>query len=238
MLLGNYVFNTDQTVAVGNDQDVLTYDNASGEIRLQAGGGGTGDILRDGTLPMTGDFNVADNSIVTTSNNDLALNPDGTGAVAHTAPFTQYDNGTFSAVDDAIAKTWVLRTQTTDGTQTRLYVNGSSTQIDLAEAAGVPDGMGMTFSGIIVAAQTNAFEDAAFKIEGWARCVAGTVQVQGVTSTPIYRSTNADTGQGDWSVTATNESPTFLSIRVTGAASDNINWVAKIDTVQTIGELF
>lgn len=39
---GNYVFNRDQTVGAGQDQFVLTYDNASGEITLleNAGGGG------------------------------------------------------------------------------------------------------------------------------------------------------------------------------------------------------
>jgi hypothetical protein len=33
---GNYTFNTDQTVGVGQDNFVLTYDNASGEISLEA----------------------------------------------------------------------------------------------------------------------------------------------------------------------------------------------------------
>ena len=44
---GNYVFNTDQTVGAGQDNYVLTYDNASGEIGLEAaaGGGGGGTLV-------------------------------------------------------------------------------------------------------------------------------------------------------------------------------------------------
>jgi hypothetical protein len=45
---GNYVFNTDQTVGVGEDNYILTYDNASGEIGLEAAAGG-GNVSNTGT---------------------------------------------------------------------------------------------------------------------------------------------------------------------------------------------
>lgn len=45
---GNFVFNTDQTVGVGQDNYVLTYDHASGEIGLEvAAGAGGGDAWSD-----------------------------------------------------------------------------------------------------------------------------------------------------------------------------------------------
>lgn len=45
---GNYTFNTDQTVGAGQDNYVLTYDDASGEIGLEASaGGGGGDAWSD-----------------------------------------------------------------------------------------------------------------------------------------------------------------------------------------------
>ena len=42
--LGNYVFDTDQVVGAGTDNYVLTYDNTSGEIRLEVATGGGGSI--------------------------------------------------------------------------------------------------------------------------------------------------------------------------------------------------
>ena len=40
--LGNFVFDADQTIGAGQDDYVLTYDNASGKISLEAAGGGGG----------------------------------------------------------------------------------------------------------------------------------------------------------------------------------------------------
>ena len=40
VLLGNFTFNADQTVGAGQDNYVLTYDNGSGTIGLEAAAGG------------------------------------------------------------------------------------------------------------------------------------------------------------------------------------------------------
>lgn len=42
VLLGNFTFDADQTVGAGQDDYVLTYDNASGKISLEEAGGGGG----------------------------------------------------------------------------------------------------------------------------------------------------------------------------------------------------
>ena len=44
VLLGNYEFDVDQTVGAGQDDYVLTYDNSSGVISLEASSGGAGAV--------------------------------------------------------------------------------------------------------------------------------------------------------------------------------------------------
>lgn len=45
VLLGNFTFNADQTVGAGQDDMVLTYDNAAGTIGLEAAAGGGGGLV-------------------------------------------------------------------------------------------------------------------------------------------------------------------------------------------------
>ena len=105
VILGNYVFNTDQTVAAGNNQDVLTYDDASGEIRLQAGGG-TGDFLADGTVAMTGELDLGANSIGGTAQ---SITGDGTTNIDFRAG--NFINFTFGAQNE----TWTFTDPTNAG---------------------------------------------------------------------------------------------------------------------------
>ena len=47
--VGNYAFDIDQTVGAGQDNYVLTYDDATGTISLEAAAGGGGDVTKVGT---------------------------------------------------------------------------------------------------------------------------------------------------------------------------------------------
>lgn len=58
--LGNFDFNADQTVGAGQDNFVLTYDNASGKINLEAAGGGGGS-----QTPWTSNIDTAGYSLTT-----------------------------------------------------------------------------------------------------------------------------------------------------------------------------
>lgn len=49
VLLGNFTFDADQTVGVGQDNYVLTYDNGTGLISLEAAGAGSGDVTGPGS---------------------------------------------------------------------------------------------------------------------------------------------------------------------------------------------
>lgn len=60
--LGNFVFNADQTVGAGQDNYVLTYDDGSGEIGLEAAAGG-GDLVNDTTPQLGGDLDFNGNGM-------------------------------------------------------------------------------------------------------------------------------------------------------------------------------
>lgn len=64
--VGNFVFDSDQTVGAGQDNYVLTYDNTSGLISLEAstgGGGGISNVLEDTTPQLGGDLDLNSKAI-------------------------------------------------------------------------------------------------------------------------------------------------------------------------------
>lgn len=69
-VLGNYDFNTAETVGAGQDNYILTYDNSSGKIGLEAAGGGnpfdqdlnTTDSPTFDDLTTTGDANISNSN--------------------------------------------------------------------------------------------------------------------------------------------------------------------------------
>lgn len=80
--LGTLTFNGDQTVGAGQDNYVLTYDNASGLINLEAasgGGGGLANVVDDTTPQLGGNLDVNGHSIVSASAGNIAITPDTTG---------------------------------------------------------------------------------------------------------------------------------------------------------------
>ena len=81
ILLGNFRFDIDQSVGSGQDNYVLTFDNGTGKISLEAsaGGGGSAD---------TGDITFVGSTIISPSNADITLNPAGTGKVNINAVYT------------------------------------------------------------------------------------------------------------------------------------------------------
>ena len=80
--LGNYKFDGDQTVGSGQDNYVLTYDYATGLISLEAAAsGGLSDIVDDATPQLGGSLDVNGNKIVSVSNGNIDIEPNGTGNV-------------------------------------------------------------------------------------------------------------------------------------------------------------
>jgi len=64
VILGTLTFDGDQTVGAGQDNYVLTYDNATGKISLEAAaGGGISNVVEDTTPQLGGELDGQDNTI-------------------------------------------------------------------------------------------------------------------------------------------------------------------------------
>jgi len=73
VLLGNFEFDVDQTVGAGQDNYVLTYDNSTGHISLEAAAaGGISDVVSDTTPQLGGDLDT-NGSNITFNDNDVAI---------------------------------------------------------------------------------------------------------------------------------------------------------------------
>ena len=82
VLLGNFKFDADQTVGSGQDNYVLTYDNSSGKISLEASAGGGGGGLGGADQTLSADRTIDTNGY----NLDIELDSSGTAAT-----FTVHD---------------------------------------------------------------------------------------------------------------------------------------------------
>jgi len=132
----------------------------------------------------------------------------------------------FSTTGDAQACHLISKNQTTDATETELFTNGSSTRIT------IPTDTNATFSTLIIARQTNdAGEGGSYKLEGAISNEGGTISLIGsVTKTVLAEDV------AGWDVAATaDDTNKALKLTGTGAASDNVNWVAYTTLVQTTG---
>lgn len=82
--LGTLVFDADQAVGSGEDNYVLTYDHASGTIRLEANAGGgsaISNVVEDTTPQLGGDLDLNSNDITGTGNVNITGNVTSTGTV-------------------------------------------------------------------------------------------------------------------------------------------------------------
>ena len=92
VVLGTMTFDADQTIGAGQDNYVLTYDNATGKISLEAsaGGGGGGDVVDDTTPQLGGDLDINGFDIVSSvTNQPIKISPSGTGKIQLDSPVIQ-----------------------------------------------------------------------------------------------------------------------------------------------------
>jgi len=82
VVLGTLTIDGDQTVGAGQDNYVLTYDDASGTLVLEATGvAGLADVVDDTTPQLGGSLDVNGNKIVSAANGDIDIEPNGTGNI-------------------------------------------------------------------------------------------------------------------------------------------------------------
>lgn len=135
--LGNLTFDADQTVGAGQDDYVLTYDNAGGKISLEAaagGGGGMSDLVDDTSPQLGGDLDANGNAIFESK---------GTNITAASALTPSFDGNYYivsgSTSINSIATSGVVGTEITLYFSEAVTVN-HSTDIDL------PDGENITMA--------------------------------------------------------------------------------------------
>lgn len=135
-------------------------------------------------------------------------------------------SGRFLVDGDAQISTLVTRNSTTNNTQTELFLDGSAARIT------IDSNTTCGFTTYIVARRVDGvFESAFYKFEGAVTNNSGTTALVGIpTKTVIVE----DTGAWDVTVEAddTNDSLVF---KVTGENSKTIQWVAKVELVETKG---
>lgn len=136
--------------------------------------------------------------------------------------------GRFAALGDAQGSELVVRNSTTDGTQTELFLNGSSLRITL------PNDTTWAFSVMVVGRRADADnESAAYKIEG---CIdrngaANTTALVGSVTVTTIAEDNAG-----WDVTAEADATNgALVIKVTGENAKTIKWVGWVRLTQVTG---
>jgi hypothetical protein len=135
--LGTLAFDADQTVGAGQDDYVLTYDNASGTISLEASAGG--DVVNDLTPQLGGTLDV---------NNQLVQFADSTGATDNrlqlgTGQDMQlYHDGTTNKIDTSAAQELhvnsddVLFYDNSGTTRTAIVSPGSTMNFQLYDSTG------------------------------------------------------------------------------------------------------
>ena len=137
-----------------------------------------------------------------------------------------FASGKFSTQSDAHTSIYVLRNNTTDATQTELFSDGSAGDIGIASDCAA------TFRASIIARQTDADgQTAGYLIVGVIDNNAGTTALVGSVAV-----TTIGEDVAGWDVTATaDDTNDGINVLVTGAVSDDVNWVARVEVAYVCG---
>lgn len=209
----NVINNTcDYGVIVGGVSNSI----AAGYDSCFIGGGSTNTISNHFSTIAGGDQN--------TISGEFAAIPGGYQASAPNLGQFAFASGRFAATGDAQLSMYVLRNQTTDATATKLYTDGSTTQITLLATQAI------TFSILLVGKTTGA---AGPTVGGWV--IEGTIYDNGGTATLAAAITttvlNAPAG---WGAPAVGGTGLNMEISVTGVAATTIDWVATVRTSEVL----
>lgn len=221
--------------------------NAATSIQATVAGGGSNSASGANAAVGGGSQNVADAN--------SAWVPGGSWASAR----QQYGKGAwaggrFSTGGDAQVGEQVLRRQTTDATVTRLTADNAAQ--GTANTANLPNNGAYAVTVMVVGKQTGGSAGTANDTAVWfiqlavkrganvaATAIVGNILFQ--TSTGAYASTAAGTGAAPalndaataaWRVAvAADTTYGGIAVSVTGEVNKNINWVARVQSVETLG---
>lgn len=132
-----------------------------------------------------------------------------------------YASGAFSQTGDAQTSTFVARRTTTDATQTELFLDGTGNRMF------IESGSTWVFEGQVVG-RSSGGASAGYRFRGVIDNNAGTTSM---VSPPTVEVIAEDVGAWDVAIEADNTNDALV-IKVTGAASTNIRWVATVQTTE------
>lgn len=193
------------------------------------GGGGLNNVVEDTSPQLGGNLDLNGYGI-----EGLSFKTYPTGTIIGSSGWIYQSGqvvrseGAFSTVGDSQASQFILRGATTNNTLTTLTNNGN-TAILLAS------NRTYSFNINVVGRCTNAYQNAAYKLEG---LLYNDDSGAGLVGTPIKTILGEDDVSWDATVAisgAGNGGSDYLLTQVSGANSKNINWVAKVDLLEVGG---
>jgi len=156
-----------------------------------------------------------------TASGDFSTVSGGFDAIASQYGQHAQASGDFASQGDAQTSVFTLRTSTSNAIATYLTLDGLTTFI------AVPSSGAMNFHVYIIGKTSGSPATVgAWDVNGAIYNNAGTATIVGTNVTATY---NAPAGWGTPTVTALNGN---LYVQVTGAASTNIRWVARVETAE------
>jgi hypothetical protein len=204
---GNEASDLNSTVGGGSS-------NTAGGSSSTVGGGSVNTASAFGSTVSGGSGNTASGSRATVPGGQQA-------SASHYGQFA-YASGSFTTnKGEAQASMYVLRTSTTNSTQTEMFLDGLSERMTIAS------GRTLVFE-IQVAARSSGNTSAAYLIKGAIDNNGGTTSFL---NAPIVEVLGEDVSAWDATVQA-DDTNDALVLKVTGAASTTIRWVATVRTTE------
>jgi hypothetical protein len=179
-------------------------------------GGGFGNLV-----VSNADYSVLVGGASNKVSGSRATIPGGDSASAANYGQLAYASGRFAAVGDAQSSKYVLRNSTSGAVTNELFLNGSSARMTL------PNNSTWTFEGQVVA-RSSTGSSAGYKFKGVIDNNSGTTSL---VYTPSYETLAEDVAGWDVVVQA-DDANDALVVKVTGALSTNIRWVATVQTTE------
>jgi len=238
--ISNGPFATGATIAGGSENGIWTGSSfatiAGGQHNDIHGagiatiGGGSGNLIVTNAAGATiggGQDNLVD------TNATWATIPGGTLAKATSYGQLAYASGGFSGryvAGMAQSSLFVLRRETTNSMPTELFLDGGDFPTG-GRRMMLPDNGTWLFDAIVIA-RSSSNDCAGFQIKNMIKNVGGATSLVDVPSVTRFPS---DAGTAGWNVTVEGDDANdSLVIKVTGANSTTIYWVASVRTVEVI----
>ena len=202
--------------------------NTASAVHAVVGGGNSNTALSNSSTVAGGEHNSVSANFAAiaggSDNSAAAIYSSITGG--YRASTTKYGeiahaNGSFATRGDAQRSEYVLRSTTSDSNLTELFLDGAALRL------AIPTNSAWTFLAHITGLASNG-DAAAYEITGLVKNISGTTSIVG-----NLQITTIAEDIASWDVTAVADNTNdALVLKVKGALSTNIRWVASVRSTQ------